>query len=252
MAKSPMAPARMVGRAVGPLRLGGMTMSGLVTSRMWHPAAKTAALSASSNPTRRERRRSRCCVLSILGVMAWGPRRLKGDIDAADEVPHRRLGQEVRRREVVLTCLVELGIHALVVRPRGEVATRDADAEGGGAELPGPLLGGEVGDRYLAQLGEAAVFDVAGLRAFEVGDGRSLINERRSLVVQGAAVVARRQAAELLGTVEQLVAVAAIEQRIQPDAPQDRHVGRQGAAMIGERLSLEHRRRSEGHLARVA
>src|SRR3989454_12733335 len=141
---------------------------------------------------------------------------LKGDVDAADEVPHRRLGQEVRRGEVVLTRLVELRIHALVVRPRREVATRDADAEGGGAELPGPLLGGEVGDGHLAQLGEAAVFDVAGLRALEVGDRRRLINERRRLVVQRAAVVARRQAAELLGAVEQFVAVAAVQQGIQP------------------------------------
>src|SRR2546426_5894389 len=89
---------------------------------------------------------------------------LKGDVDAADEVPHRRLGQEVRRGEVVLTRFVELGVNPPVARPRREVATRDTDAEGGGPELPGPRVRGEVGDRHLAQLGEAAVFDVAGGR----------------------------------------------------------------------------------------
>src|SRR2546422_7717020 len=67
MAKSPMAPARMVGRAVGPLRLGGMTMSGLVTSRMWHPASsKTAAVSAGHTLSRWERGLARGCVLCVL------------------------------------------------------------------------------------------------------------------------------------------------------------------------------------------
>src|SRR2546426_7031144 len=67
MAKSPMAPARMVGRAAEPLRLGGMTMSGLVTSRMWHPASsKTAAVSAGHTLSRWERGLARGCVLCVL------------------------------------------------------------------------------------------------------------------------------------------------------------------------------------------
>src|SRR2546430_17421184 len=71
MAKSPMAPARMVGRAAEPLRLGGMTMAGLVTSRMWHPASsKTAAVSAGHTLSRWERGLARGCVLCVVEVMA--------------------------------------------------------------------------------------------------------------------------------------------------------------------------------------
>src|SRR6266704_3190269 len=103
--------------------------------------------------------------------MARGPRRSEGDVDAADEVPHRWLGKEVRRREVVLAGFVELRIHALVVRPGGEVTTCDAETKCRSTELPRPLVRGHVRNRHLSELSEASVFDVAGLRAFQVRRG---------------------------------------------------------------------------------
>src|SRR5467141_199358 len=110
MCRSPIAPARTEGSAAALLRPSGGTMSGFETSNKWQLVSSIPAPAndAALTHTRRERR-SRGPIMSCrMAIMA--PSRSKGDVDAADEIAHRRLGQEIGCREVVLPGFVQLGV----------------------------------------------------------------------------------------------------------------------------------------------
>src|SRR6266478_2306715 len=199
MCRSPIAPARIEGSAAALLSPPGGTMSGFETSSKWQLVSSIPALAsdAALTHTRRERR-SRGPIMSCrMAIMA--PSRSEGDVDAADEVANRRLGQEVRRREIVLPGFVQFRINAWVLRPGSQIPSDDRKAQVTGAEKLRPAGWSNVRNGDLPQLGEATILDVTGLRAFEVGSSRRLVREGRGAVVQPAAVVARRQTAELLG-----------------------------------------------------
>src|SRR6267154_1058033 len=199
MCRSPMTPARIVGSAAALLSPCGGTMSGFDTSnkRQLASSIPAPASDAALTHTRRERR-SRGPIMSCrMAIMA--PSRSEGDVDAADEVAHRRLGEEIGRREVVLAGFVQLRIDPLVLRPGGQIPPHHRKAQVAGAEELRPAGGSEIRNRDFAQLGEAAILDVPGLRAFEVGGSGCLVLGGRGAIVQTAAGVARRQTAELLG-----------------------------------------------------
>src|SRR5205809_978149 len=251
MCRSPIAPARIEGSAAALLSPPGGTMSGFETSSKWQLVSSTPAPAsdAALTHTRRERR-SRGPIMSCrMAIMA--PSRSEGDVDAADEVAHRRLRQEIGRGEVVLTGLVQLGVDTLVFRPRGEIASHHRKAQVAGAEELRPARRSEIRHRDLTQLGEGAILDVTSLRAFEVGGSGRLLLERRGAIVQPAAVVARRQTAELLGAVEQLVAEPAVEQAIQAHVPLNRDIEGQADPVIGERLAHEDGGAAERHFTGI-
>src|SRR5258706_371596 len=119
MCRSPITPARIVGSAAALLRPSGGTMSGFETSSRWQLVSNipAPASDAALTHTRRERR-SRGPIMSCrMAIMA--PSRSEGDVDAADEVANRRLGEEIGRREVVLAGFVQPRIAPLVLRPGG-------------------------------------------------------------------------------------------------------------------------------------
>src|SRR5438046_5303719 len=134
MCRSPIAPARIEGSAAALLSCSGGTMSGFETSSKWQLVSSipAPASDAALTHTRRERR-SRGPIMSCrMAIMA--PSRSEGDVDAADEVAHRRLRQEIGRGEVVLTGLVQLGVETLVFRPSGEIACHHGKDQGTGAD----------------------------------------------------------------------------------------------------------------------
>src|SRR5947207_1573287 len=124
MEKSPIAPARRgPGTALSASDAGG-TMSGMLTrSGSLQPAetaSNTTAASASSLAV--------CFMMFSSGS--------EGHVDAADEIPHRRLRQEVGHAEVELTGLTHLGIHAPVLGPSDQVAPGQRKVERPGPDAP--------------------------------------------------------------------------------------------------------------------
>src|SRR5437667_3384506 len=201
-AKSPIAPARIVGNTDLLFRLPGGTTSGSCTLRgSLHPV--TGSASAAS-------RRS-CDALFIVGSLAS-----EGQVDPGDEVPHRRLGQELGRVEVRLAGVVQLGIDAAVVGPRRQVTPRDGDAERARPDMPCDLGRREVGERQLPQLDEARFLEVPGLETVgDRGDGARLLGEWRCRVTPAAADP--EQTAELLRAVVEPIAEPPVEQPVQPE-----------------------------------
>src|SRR5213080_61022 len=147
-AKSPIAPARIVGSTDLSFRLPGATMSGSCTfSGSLHPVNGKARASTA-------RRASFNALFMVVALAS------EGQVDPGDEVPHRRLGQELGRVEVRLAGVVQLGIDAAVVGPRRQVTPRDRDAERARAEMSRDAGRREVGERQLAQLHEARFLEV--------------------------------------------------------------------------------------------
>src|SRR5213078_5006312 len=103
-AKSPIAPARIVGSTDLSFRLPGATMSGSCTfSGSLHPVNGKARASTA-------RRASFNALFMVVALAS------EGQVDPGDEVPHRRLGQKVGRVEIRLAGVVQLGIDAQIGR----------------------------------------------------------------------------------------------------------------------------------------
>src|SRR5437773_5568056 len=116
MGKLPMAPARRVASAAEWLSDPGGTMDGMLTrSGSLQPACGTSSATA----------RSASSLAECFMVFSSGS---EGHVDAADEIPHRRLCEEVGDAEVELPALTHLGVRALVLGPRREVTTRQGQA----------------------------------------------------------------------------------------------------------------------------
>src|SRR5436853_7498860 len=81
----------------------------------------------------------------------------EGHVDAGEELPHRRLRQEIGLTEVELPDVVDLGIRSAVLGPGREVAARRGEAQGAGPEPRRPRGGSDIGERYLAQLDEPGI-----------------------------------------------------------------------------------------------
>src|SRR5256885_11269749 len=140
MAKSPSAPARRVASAAVSVSDPGGTMSGMLTrSGSLHP------LETASRPTARSASSLAVCFM----VFSSGS---EGHVDAADEIPHRRLRQEVGHAEVELPGLTDLGIHTPVLGPGSEVAPGQREVERSGPDAGRPRLGGRVRERHFPQL----------------------------------------------------------------------------------------------------
>src|SRR5713226_699721 len=196
-----MAPARMVGSAEAVARLPGWMISGCATSRVWQAVASaTAAASSAAGRTRLalQPRGIACSIKKVVMARCLGS---EGEVDARQEIPHRRLREKVGRREVDLARLVQFGVDSLVVRPGGEVAAREREAQCGAGDPPGPLVRGIERHGHLAQFDETAILDVARLRGIErVCDRRRLVRERGLRIVDSLAV--QEPAPELLRAVE--------------------------------------------------
>src|SRR5436189_6393942 len=132
MEKLPMAPARRVASAAESLSDPGGTMDGMLTrSGSLQPACGT------SSATARSASRLAVCFM----VFSSGS---EGHVDAADEIPHRRLRQEVGHAEVELPGLTDFGIHAPVLGPGDEIAPGQREVERSGPDAGRPRLGGRV------------------------------------------------------------------------------------------------------------
>src|SRR6266576_3158645 len=142
--KSPMAPARSVGSAAASFRLSGGTISGSETrSGSLHPVSGSTMIAA-----HRVSRRNRSPFSSrVVMAVSSGS---EGDVDPGEEIPHRRLSQEISRVEVRLACVVQLGIYASVLRPSREVPAGQREGQRAGPEPRRPSAGREVGQRQLA------------------------------------------------------------------------------------------------------
>src|SRR6266581_838839 len=117
MEKLPIAPARRVASAAESLSDPGGTMDGMLTrSGSLQPACGTSSATA----------RSASSFAVCFMVFSSGS---EGHVDAADEIPHRRLRQEVGDVEIELTGLTHLGIHAPVLRPGDQVAPGERKVE---------------------------------------------------------------------------------------------------------------------------
>src|SRR5437667_4691342 len=222
-AKSPIAPARIVGNTDLLFRLPGGTTSGSCTLRgSLHPV--TGSASAAS-------RRS-CDALFIVGSLAS-----EGQVDPGDEVPHRRLGQELGRVEVRLAGVVQLGIDTAVVGPRRQVTPRDRDAERARADMARDVGRREVGEGQLPQLHEARFLEVPRFEAIgDGGDGAGLLGEWRCRITPAAADT--EQTAELLRAVVEPISEPTVEQSVQSEVFEEADLGAEGAPVSGERRAL--------------
>src|SRR6266550_4743241 len=226
MAKSPIAPARTVSSAAESDRAPGGTMNGIDTRNgSLQPACGTSSATA----------RSASSLAECFMVFSSGS---EGHVDAADEIPHRRLCEEVGDAEVELPALTHLGVRALVLGPRREVTTRQGQAHRARSDAGRPRGGGDVRQRQLAQLQKARVLEVPRLEAVEKR------RVRRRLVLEGRAKQVElgadgEQTAELRGAVVQLVTPATVEQTIQTEVPQEVHFGGERRAAGGNRRPLE-------------
>src|SRR5438270_4998271 len=183
-----MAPARTVASADAPPSRSIGTTSGLEMSSRWHPSTASAVETSAS------RTGSAVCRLCIVMAPSSGS---KGDVHAPDPLADRGLGQEVGRREVVvLARLVQLGVQAAVARPRMEVVAGNGEAHRAGIDLLRPGGRRVIGNRDFAQLDVVGILDVARLAPQDVGNGGSLVGERRLRIVPPLAVV--QAAAKLL------------------------------------------------------
>src|SRR6185437_16513517 len=129
MEKLPIAPARRVASAAESLSDPGGTIDGMLTrSGSLQPAGTASSATV----------RSESSLVVCFMVFSSGSER---HVDAADEVPHRGLRQEVRHVEVELTGLAQLGVHAPILGPGREVATRQREADRLGADMGRPDVG---------------------------------------------------------------------------------------------------------------
>src|SRR6266516_7903450 len=226
MEKLPIAPARRVASAAESLSDPGGTMDGMLTrSGSLQPACGTSSATV----------RSASSLAVCFMVFSSGS---EGHVDAADEVPHRRLTQEVRHVEVELTGLAELGVHTPVLGPGGQVTPRQRETQGLGPDAGRPSVGSRVRQRHLTQLHETSIFEEPRLEPVEKRcTRRRLVRERRAGQVQPMAD--REQTAELLGAVVELVAPAAVQQGVQLEVTQQTDLGGERRAAGGDRRSLE-------------
>src|SRR5881296_2411627 len=173
MEKSPSAPARRVASAAESVSDPGGTMSGMLTcSGSLQPACGTSSATARSASSLAE------CFMVFSSSS-------EGHVDAADEIPHRRLREEVGHAEVELPALTDLGVRALVLGPGREVTTGQGQAHRARSDAGRPRGGRDVRQRQLAQLQKARVLEVPRLEAVEKrGVPRRLVLERRGRQVQ--------------------------------------------------------------------
>src|SRR5207244_2097852 len=175
------------------------------------------------------------------------PRALEGHVNARQEIPHRRLAQEVGDAEVELAGLADLRIRAPVLRPGGEVSTGDGQAQRARADAGGPGLGGEVRQRYFTQLEEPRVLEESGLEPIVHGGvRRCLVGERRLGQVEGAAD--RELSTELFGGVIELVAPPPVQQSVQAEVLQKVDLGAERGAAGRHRGALERIRTADREL----
>src|SRR5437667_8367912 len=235
MEKSPIAPARSVASAAVSVSEPGGTMS-----EMWTRSGSLQPPCAVTSVTTRSANSLAVCFMAFSSGSV-------GHVDAGDERPHRRLRQEVGDAEVELPRLTHLGIRALVIRPRRQVATRYGQAECAGSDAGGPHRGSEVGQGQLAQLQEARILEISGLKPVEQRGGRCrLLLERRARNAKASAD--REQATELLGAVVELAAPAAVEQAVQAEMPQEIDFRGDRQAARRDRRALERVRIAQGDL----
>src|SRR5882672_1524598 len=126
-------------------------MSGMLTCR---GSLQLASGTSNATPT------SASSFVVCLMVLSSGS---EGHVDASQELPDRRLRQEVGDTKVELPDVVDLGIRAAVIGPGHEVASRGREAQRARAELRSPFCWGEVGQRDFPQLDESAVLEESGL-----------------------------------------------------------------------------------------